>query len=479
MDELILWKYPIFIILLVNITRVSAAYPYITDFKCRFGAITFICSDEANEDISATIQSSVCSSNNSSKLAVNFLHCELFKLPNQLSNNSAVWSLDASHISLDALTGDEFNGVDSATTINLSSNRLRRINQPVFSSQKELETLDLSSNEIQSLSADAFNGLTRLSTLYLRSNNLTEITSGTFIGLSNLDTLDLSHNRLQRLNADTFLGLIKLGSLDLQWNNISALPSQSFNSLHSLHSLDLSFNNIIELEAGYFVHLKSLRHLNASHSQLAEIKMGAMSPLRQLTTLDLSNNRLMALDFNQFLPSFQRMQSLRLDGNRLTELDGRFAVLYPELTSLSVTNNLLNCTYLGEFISSLQHLIRTIDTALTAYGPNIAGVTCVASRIKHNDNEQTTSKSKESNTMNPLEYNKNSTETHTEEEGCVARGAFMGLRKAVLIWAVEFSIFAVMGIIGFFLTSYRFKTMNDQIQALSSEVKLAKKNIGL
>lgn len=448
-------KYTIFIILSLQITRIPevlSANQYITDYKCHDYGPTFICSDEAEKDISTKIQSSdmfdLCSSSmhfvpkRSRSVTVHFADdCELSKLPPQLLSNTEVSKLDASNISLETLTGNEFASIGSPTSINLSSYRLKYMDQPVFKSQTGLKTLDLSNNQIQLLGLDAFNGLIELNELHLQFNNLSEISNGTFIGLNELLILDLSHNRLRWLDADTFsdlinvwwlhlqgnelseisngtfIGLRKLTTLDLshnrlrqlsvdiselsslaslylQYNNISALSSRSFEGLRRLNSLDLSFNNITKLEAGYFMHSPYLHYLNVSHSQLTYVETGAFTPLKFLDTLNLSNNRLTQLDFNQFLPSAKRLEILHLDGNQLTKLHDRFDKLFPRLKSLKLTNNQFDCSYLGKFVSTLYSTLKAIDTTSITHSPNIIGITCVMNDAKHVDVEHSKSTTK-------------------------------------------------------------------------------------
>lgn len=171
-------KYTILIILSLKMPRilqVSAANQYITDYKCAYNDLTLFCSNEAEKDISSKIQSSnttdLCRTMPSS-VRVNFANCDLPKLPNQSLGNFQLWELDASSISLEYLDTDSLANIKychgcSPQTMNLSSNHLTQIDQPVFTELRTLEFLDLSKNRIQSLSSSAFTGLIALNMLYL------------------------------------------------------------------------------------------------------------------------------------------------------------------------------------------------------------------------------------------------------------------------------------------------------------------------
>lgn len=395
--------------------------------------ITFICSGDHQNNISTKVEGLRDWGANclfSSIHHITFSNCEFDVVPRQILDVFGLRELNLSSISLESLSIGDLPVVNYKEEhayfceLDLSSNHLTHIDQPVFREQQALRLLDLSGNRIASLSSDALVGLNALSVLKFKWNNLSEITNGTFMplfnlialdlsynqlkhldggifrnlskletlnmqwngineitngsfmGLSNLYILDLTHNQLRHLNAGTFQGLTNLKSLVLEWNNIGVLSSKSFYKLHNLKYLDLSFNNIIKLEADSFQYLNELDHLILSHLDLANIEMGAMSPLKKLKTLDLSNNRLENVDFHLFPPSFRQMKSLHLDGNRLTELDDHFDEMFPELKSLTITNNKFNCSYVRRFISTLRRIPHAIATNPASRGTNIARITC-------------------------------------------------------------------------------------------------------
>lgn len=410
-------KKTIFFALLLEIAHfhtIASQNVFISDYKCTAQsdglAVTFSCSSNASADISSEVQSSDvfgrCTNLDATRSTVStvaFSDCDLARLPGHLIRTTNLKVLNLSRISLESIGVDDFRNMswarDSHSSLDLSSNRLTVIDEFVFGELNGLETLYLSNNSIRALNAVGFAGLGKLTKLHADRNNISHIANGTFAGLSDLSTLHLSHNQLGHLDADTFRGLDSLRCLHLQRNSIGELASGAFARLRRLETLDLShnrlralgqafggdnrvrhldlsFNRIDSLGAGDFVHLQWLEHLNLSHSCVESMAIGSMSPLWKLGTLDLSNNRLKAINFDIFLPSFRFLSALHLDGNRLSELNGRFDVLFPQLAELMLAHNRFNCTYLATFLATFAGNHQAIFANAATVDTNIGGITC-------------------------------------------------------------------------------------------------------
>lgn len=227
-------KYSLFLVLLILKTtqfhQVSAKNKYITSHKCvpfmDWDCLKLTCSDQQqNKSISTASNQSVPVWNGCDHFyiqRVEFANCELDVLPNQLLENLTLLELDMSSISLVSMKPADLPVINYAgprgkdtRLLNLSSNHLTHIEQPMFREQRTLNVLDLSVNRIASLSSDALVGLTALNILNLQWNNLSEIANGTFTPLSNLNILNLSHNQLKQLNDAIFRNLTQLRALDL------------------------------------------------------------------------------------------------------------------------------------------------------------------------------------------------------------------------------------------------------------------------
>lgn len=415
-------KKTLFFALLLQIAHFIAVTPqnvFISDYKCTAHpdglAVTFACSSNASADISPEVQSSErfgrCKNLDAARSTVStvaFTNCDLACLPGPLIGTANLKVLNLSRIALESIAADDLRNMswacDSHLSLDLSSNRLTAIDEPVFGELNGLKTLYLSNNSIRALNAGTFSGLAKLTKLHAEHNNIGHIANGTFAGLPDLATLHLSHNQLGHLNADTFRGLDSLRCLHLQRNSIGELPSGAFAGLRRLETLDLShnrlralgqafggdnrvrhldvsFNRIGSLGAGDFVHLQWLEHLNLSHSRVESMAIGSMSPLWKLGTLDLSHNLLKTINFDIFLPSFRFLGALHLDGNQLAELNGRFDVLFPQLAELMLAHNRFNCTYLATFLATFAGNHRAIFANPATVDTNIGGITCTIGQV--------------------------------------------------------------------------------------------------
>jgi Leucine-rich repeat (LRR) protein len=196
-----------------------------------------------------------------------------------------------------------------------------------FTAVPDLQELRLSGQRFDVLPA-AFRAFTKLRLLQLRQNGIRSIAADVFgssadgssdggLGTS-LERLDLRYNRLDAL-PDTFAHCTRLQVLRASHNLITTLPE----------SMDGLAQCLVDVQL--------------AHNQLASAPR-ALTALHALERLDLSFNRLETLselDFSQ-LP---RLQTLRLSGNRLTELPmslgGVGTAKPPPIRELSIAGNML------------------------------------------------------------------------------------------------------------------------------------------
>lgn len=93
------------------------------------------------------------------------------------------------------MPADSFVGLDSLTILDLSKNKIQRIENGTFVI-KTLQILKLSDNRISNITENAFETLASLETLLLDRNKLENIPSRLFYNISCLTYLDLSNNNL-------------------------------------------------------------------------------------------------------------------------------------------------------------------------------------------------------------------------------------------------------------------------------------------
>lgn len=148
---------------------------------------------------------------------------------------------------------------------------LQEIPDDTFYGLEGLETLDLSCNKIKKINKLAFNGLSKLKYLILKVNHLEIIEEKTFKSLISLENLDISYNIIITIvitiEDNAFDGLDNLFELKLANNHnnskhrINITNNNSFKGLKTLKILKLNKNKIVEINDHMFQNLTELEKL--------------------------------------------------------------------------------------------------------------------------------------------------------------------------------------------------------------------------
>jgi Leucine-rich repeat (LRR) protein len=153
--------------------------------------------------------------------------------------------LDLSNFSIESIDDDAFVGLDRLKVLVLSGNKISDIgnNGGLFRNLSGLKILDLSFNRLIRINVGDFDGLANLSHLELDGNELERLDANVFSELRALETLNLEKCQLTRLHANAFIGLTSLKELILKKCDLGPeLDPLVFRNLHSLNKLDLSGN---------------------------------------------------------------------------------------------------------------------------------------------------------------------------------------------------------------------------------------------
>lgn len=243
--------------------------------------------------------------------------------PEHLIGAKGAWELLAGNNVIRELPAFLFTNAGCVTKVDLSFNKIERIDEQTFVGACDLTMLDLSGNRIQELNEHMFHGLVNLTHMNLAYNQINQIHPYAFVGLKSLFHLDASHNSILILKNETFANLTKLNRLQLSYNSINEIESLAFASAHSLLRLDLSHNNITDEQI--FDNLYNLLHLDLSHNPLEFIGIGTFASLIKLEHLDLGHTNLSDIELGTF--SYQRgLISLDLSENSLKSLVNRSIV---------------------------------------------------------------------------------------------------------------------------------------------------------
>ncbi|CAG0915729.1 unnamed protein product [Notodromas monacha] len=224
------------------------------------------------------------------------------------------------------LTQDALVGVSPAVLhLDLTKNRLKRIEPEAFKPVPTLKTLDLSDNMLEDLHVLTFAGLSQsLETLLMR-RSLAKPASWPrkfFAGFTSLVTLDLRANGITHLDAEDFADMGSLKQINLDLNFISRLPAELFSPAHTpvIEVVSFKYNYLQEIPSMAFAKLDHLREVLLSENRIDVIEKKAFSDLDRIQYIDLSNN------FNERLvdnvwQNLPRLELLSLKNNGMRDLN--------------------------------------------------------------------------------------------------------------------------------------------------------------
>ncbi|XP_061081695.1 toll-like receptor 22 [Conger conger] len=252
-------------------------------------------------------------------------------------------------------------------TLDLSFNRIARINCSDFAHLRQLRYLYLFHNHISGLSPCVFKDMPNLQTLKLGTNNILS-TRGAFSDLQNLEYLQLRNNKLSIIKPNDFKALRSLKYLDLIDNQITAIEAfpelpnlkrlylnankitqvtisskDLFSGLSNLEILDLSANMIsydtqFELEHPPFALLKSLEYLainSQGHKGLCNLPPNLLKGLTSLRKLNAGNLNIESLHPDTFSHT-PHLLHLDISKNTFTTLTSQVFWNIPDLTMLII-----------------------------------------------------------------------------------------------------------------------------------------------
>lgn len=267
---------------------------------------------------------------------------------------------------------------DNVQEFLFTNNSIDSITARIFNQFKNLANIDLSRNKLTKLQRNVFDG-TKTILLNLSHNNLTKLQSA-MDGLT-VNQLNVSFNNIQEIQEDTFLyTTFSNGTLDLQGNWIKTLSNNGFKSKGELIIINLDQNRLEKVYAHSFDNLKLLSILYLANNKITDIEEGSFNDLTSLITLNLGGNLLQSFDFN-LLNSLSKLQKLylcfnsiknistatlhnpninlvTLGYNKLVELEDYF-LPYPSITYLNLTNNNISRISLHAF--SMMSSLKILD----------------------------------------------------------------------------------------------------------------------
>ncbi|XP_024418463.2 toll-like receptor 3 [Desmodus rotundus] len=259
-------------------------------------------------------------------------------------------SLSNSFTSFQTLTNETFVSLAHSPLLmlNLSRNKISKMEGGAFSWLGALKVLDLGINEIgQELTGEEWRGLDNIVEIYLSYNKYLQLTSTSFTlvpslqqlmlrrvalriaapspfrPLRNLTILDLSNNNIANINDDLLEGLEKLEILDLQHNNLARLwkhanpggPVLFLKGLSHLHILNLESNGFDEIPVDVFKDLFQLKSIHLGLNNLNILPPSVFDDQASLKSLSLQKNLITSVEKNVFGPAFKNLSNLDMSFN--------------------------------------------------------------------------------------------------------------------------------------------------------------------
>uniref|UniRef100_A0A3P8TLW8 Leucine-rich repeats and immunoglobulin-like domains 3 n=1 Tax=Amphiprion percula TaxID=161767 RepID=A0A3P8TLW8_AMPPE len=271
-------------------------------------------------------------------------------LKNMFLNNNRISSLE---------TGCFTNLSDTLQVLRLNRNRLSTIPAKIFQ-LPNLQHLELSRNRVRRIEGLTFHGLHALHSLKMQRNGLSRLMDGAFWGLSNMEVLQLDYNNLTEVSKGWLYGLLTLQQLHLGHNAISRIRPDAWEFCQKLSELNLFSNHLSRLEESSFVGLSLLDELHIGNNHVSFIADGAFRGLSNLEMLDLQNNEISWTieDMNGPFSALDKLKRLFLQGNQIRSVTKKSFSGLDALQHLDLSNNAIMSIQANAFsqMKNLQEL---------------------------------------------------------------------------------------------------------------------------
>lgn len=282
---------------------------------------------ELFRDISGSIKEIYLQNNSISVLA-----------PGLFANLEQLLALDLSKNQLTSawINSETFSGLIRLVLLNLSYNRISKLDPAIFRDLYTLQILNLEHNALETIPADTFAPMNNLHTLIISYNKITYLDAYSLNGLYVLSLLALDNNLLEGIHPEAFRNCSALQDLNLNGNVLTSVPL-ALKDMRLLRTVDLGENTITSLDEPGFRGMDNLYGLRLIGNKLQNISKRAFADLPALQILNLARNRIQRIEHGAF-ESSSNLQAIRLDANLLTDINGLFADI-PSLLWLNVSDN--------------------------------------------------------------------------------------------------------------------------------------------
>jgi len=282
--------------------------------------------------------------------------------------------------------------------LSLANNNLTEIHLNIFRNQKTLSYVDLSGNRIKKIEGTVFHRTRNLETFLLSSNDIFENNPSASFKENELFYIDVSRNRTERLDNLTSsrkcLQSLRSRNFDnLEYstgNNTSGINAEAVFGLEALKYLDVSSNNVSNFS------------LSVVHNILPQNERVASEEtcVSDIKVLNLSNNAKHSFSFGEYFPV--NLTSIILCRLELSELRENSSSFFDadSLNALNTSEALINltdnaCTYKCSFF---QGICKTM---------NVTTLNCLSQGVLRTEKSNNSEHNSSGTTVGSFSENKN------------------------------------------------------------------------
>ncbi|KAJ0003525.1 hypothetical protein NQD34_008623 [Periophthalmus magnuspinnatus] len=254
--------------------------------------------------------------------------------------------LDLSSNAISDLNNSLLQLCTNLTYLDLSRNSMANVSESSLQMLTRLSKLDMGQNHLTAV-PQTIRNMSSLTTLQLYSNRIKKLHCLDFSNLWHLTILKLNDNLLVELNSCVFQDLHSLKMLDLDNNFIVQFDDSFGTSLPNLLTLSVTNNNIAWIQNGVFKNMSRLRTLWLDSVRGTFEEEGAWDGLRDLTFLS----------YNPSLLSSNTSAELKSNSSTRGHSHSRKKFNLPSLQTLHIKVSLDVCLlYSQDFLKGLDNL---------------------------------------------------------------------------------------------------------------------------